>query len=110
MPVALPLRHAFRSLIRTPVFTATATLTLVIGIGAVTAIFVILNGVLLRSLPYGNPDRLVGAWHDMPAVSMSHAQQTSGTYFTYKKLAHTIEDIGAYDEGAVNVAVPGGTT
>ena len=110
MPVALPLRHALRSLLRTPVFTVTAALTLVIGIGAVTAIFAILNGVLLRPLPYGEPERLVGAWHDMPALSMSHAQQTSATYFTYKKLARTIEGIGVYNEDAANVAVPGGGT
>jgi predicted permease len=107
MSVALSLRHALRSLRRTPVFTATATLTLVIGIGSVTAIFALLNGVLLRPLPYGHPDRLVGAWHDMPPLSMTHAMQTSGTYLTYKKLARSITGIAIYDEGAVNVAERG---
>src|ERR1051326_7569455 len=101
-------RYALRSLRRTPVFLATATLTLTIGIGASAAIFSILNGVLLRELPYGNPDRLVGAWHDLAPLSMSHAQQTSATYYTYARYAHTIEGIGVYQSGAVNFAPPGG--
>jgi hypothetical protein len=64
--VAIQVHHAFRSLRRTPAFTLTAVLTLIIGIGAVAAIFAVVNGVLLKPLPYGNPDRLVGAWHDLP--------------------------------------------
>ena len=104
----LPIRHALRSLRRTPAFSITATLTLVIGIGALVTIFTVVNGVLLRPLPYGNPDRLVGAWHDLPPISMMHAQQTPGTYRTYKALAHTIEGIALYQESAVNIGGPGG--
>jgi putative ABC transport system permease protein len=103
------LRHAWRSLRRTPAFAITASLTLVIGIGAAIAIFAVVNGVLLRPLPYGNPDRLIGAWHDLPPVSVKKANQTSSTYLTYKRLAHTIDGIGIYQEGASNVAEPGGS-
>lgn len=110
MSVGQPIRHAWRSLRRTPVFTITASLTLVIGIAASVAIFAVLNGVLLRPLPYGDPDRLVGTWHDLPLLSLNRANQTSATYFTYKRLARTIESIGLYQEGAVNVAEPGGAT
>lgn len=108
MPLALPLRHAWRSLSRTPVFTITAAVTLVIGIAASVAIFAVVNGVLLQPLPYGNPDRLVGAWHDLPPLNLLHTQQTSATYFTYRKLARTIDGIGIYQDGAVNVSEPGG--
>ena len=108
MSVPQLVRHVLRSLRRTPVFTITASLTLVIGIGAAVAIFAVVNGVLLRPLPYGSPERLVGAWHDLPPIGLTHAQQTQTTYYTYQRLAHTIEGIGLYQEGAVNVAEPGG--
>jgi len=107
---AIPIRHASRSLRRTPAFTLTAIVTLVIGIGAVAAIFAVLNGVLLRPLPYGNPDRLVGTWHDLPPLSMTRANQTSALYFTYKNLARTIENIGVYQENAANVSEAGGAS
>lgn len=101
------LRYAWRSLRRTPAFTLTATLTLVVGVGATVAIFAVVNGVLLRPLPYGNAERLVGAWHDMPTISVNRANQTSTTYFTYRRHAKTIEDIALYSEGSVNVSEPG---
>lgn len=106
--VAIPIRHASRSLRRTPAFSLTAILTLVIGIGAVAAIFTVVNGVLLTPLPYGNPERLVGAWHDLPPLSIPKATQTAATYFTYKKLARSIENIGLYREDAANVSEAGG--
>jgi putative ABC transport system permease protein len=46
----------------------------------------------------------------MPPLNMTHAQQTEGTYYTYQRLAHTIEGIAVYQENAVNVAQPGGTS
>lgn len=53
------LRHAWRGLQRTPVITATAVLTLALGVGATTAVFSVLHAVLLRPLPYPEPARLV---------------------------------------------------
>ena len=53
------LRHAIRSLGRSPTFTATAIATLALGIGATTAIFTIVNAALFRPLPYPNPEELV---------------------------------------------------
>jgi putative ABC transport system permease protein len=103
-----PVRHAWRSLRRTPAFTITAVLTLVIGVGACVAMFAIINSVLLKPLPYGNPERLVGAWHDLSTVGISKGVQTSGTFFVYKKYARSIENIGVYQEGDVNVADPSG--
>ena len=105
---AQDLRHAARSLRRSPAFTMAATLTLVIGMGATVAMFALVNGVLLRPLPYGHPEQLVGAWHDMPPIGLVHAQQSPATYFTYLRLARTIEGIGVYREGEVNVAEPAG--
>ena len=108
MSPAFSLRLAWRSLRRTPAFTVSAVLTLVIGIGAAVAIFAVLNGVLLRPLPFGEPERLVGAWHALPGVSINKGQQTAGTYFTYRRFARSIENMGLSQEGSVNVAAPGG--
>ncbi len=85
-------------------------MTLVIGIAAAVAMFALVNTVLLRPLPYDNPERLVGAWHDLPGVNLPKAQQTPGTYFTYKKLARSLKDIGVYQEGAVNLSDPRGAS
>ena len=83
--------HSLRSLRRAPLFSAAVVLTLTIGIGSAAAIFAVVNAVLLRPLPYGHPDRLVGVWDDLPPLSLNHTDLTSGIYFTYKRFAHTIE-------------------
>jgi predicted permease len=100
--------HAARSLVRAPLFSGAVVLTLTIGIGSAAAIFAVVNAVLLRPLPYENPDRLVGVWNDMAPISLKHAQQTSGTYRTIKQFARTIEGMAAYQDGSLSVADPDG--
>ena len=60
------LRYAVRSLIRRPGFTAAVTFTMALGIGVNTAIFSVVNGVLLRPLPYPAPERLMTLWTNLP--------------------------------------------
>src|SRR5665213_2639113 len=91
--------YACRSLRRAPLFSASVILTLTIGLGSAAAIAAVVNPVLIRPLPYGHPDRLVGAWFDMPALSLMHGQQTAGTYRAFRQFAHTIEGIGLYQDG-----------
>jgi predicted permease len=105
MPTSL--RHAMRSLKRTPVFAVAAILTLVLGIGSVAATFTIVDGVLLEPLAYGRSDRLVAI--DLQAVGLRHVQQPPAVYFTYKRLAPSLSDIGIYRTGSGNVWTDGGS-
>jgi len=110
----MSLRHsvgyACRSLFRAPLFSGSVIATLAIGIGSAAAIFAVVDAVLLRPLPYGHPEQLVGAWFDMPPMSMKHVQQTPGTYLTYSRFAHTISGIAAYQDGSASVGDPDGRT
>jgi putative ABC transport system permease protein len=102
--IAQDLRHAGRSLRRSPAFTSAAIATLAIGVGAAIAVFAVVDGVLLRPLPFRDPGRLVGAWYDMPKIGLAHVPQAASTYFTLRDEARTISGIAIYDLQETNVA------
>src|SRR4051794_3346848 len=66
----IELRRVIRRLARAPLFTVATLLTLAVGIGANTAIFSVIRSVLLKPLPFAEPDRLVGVWHTAPGVGI----------------------------------------
>jgi putative ABC transport system permease protein len=101
MPTALS--HALRTLKRTPFFTTAATFTLVLGIGSVAAIFAIVDGVLLAPLPYGHPQRLVTIGIEARSPELRHIPQPPGVYFTFKRYARLIDEIGFYRSGNGNI-------
>ncbi len=104
MPFALQqLRRVVRRLLRAPVFTAVAVLTLGVGIGANAAIFSVVNGVLLKPLPFHDPERLVGLWHTAPGLTGGVVNQSPATYFVYRDENQTLEDVGMWDNAAVSV-------
>src|SRR6185436_3633093 len=90
-------KHIVKRLIRTPLFTAVTVLTLAIGIGANTAIFSVIEGILLRPLPFHNPDELLVVNHSAPGVSLENAGAAPFQYFTYREDSRTFQDIGLWN-------------
>ncbi|HMJ23954.1 MAG TPA: ABC transporter permease, partial [Terriglobales bacterium] len=95
--------HVFRRLLRSPLFTAMTLVTLAIGIGANTAIFSVINGVLLKPLPYPHPEELVGVWHTAPGFNIKELEISPSLYFIYREENRTFQNIGLWDEGTVSV-------
>jgi predicted permease len=93
------LRYGIRVLIKSPVFTAVAIVSLSLGIGANTAIFSVVNGLLLRPLPYPDSDRLMHVWHTPPQESFPGMKKFSvspANYLDWKAQNHTFEQMAAY--------------
>ena len=93
----MPLKHALRRLARTPMFTLIAAVTLAVGIGANSAIFSVISGVLLKPLPYPHPDELIDLNHTAPGVNFPDADPAPFLYFTYREQGRSFQSLGLYD-------------
>ena len=102
-------RQVTRSLARAPLFAAAAVLTLGLGIGATAAAFSVINAVLLRPLPYPEPDRLVVVRHSLIGIGIPDAGQSLGTFYHYRHLSKTLASIAAYAPLSLNLADMNGT-
>src|ERR687897_1330400 len=109
---ARDLRHAARGLARNASFTVVAVLTLAIGTGATTAVFSVVDGVLLKPLPYPEADDLVAVWHDAPGAPGLTAvagglQLSPSMLVTFQEENRSFEQIGLWAIGVGNITGQG---
>jgi predicted permease len=103
------LRYGLRTLSRSPGFTLTAVLTLALGIGACTAIFSLVNAVLIRSLPYGDPGRLVYLYTPVPQFKLPVEVfgPAYADFYDLKKENHSFQDMTSFGQSVFSLASQG---
>ena len=101
---ALDLRHSIRAYLRAPGFTLVAAATLAMGIGAATAVFSVINGVLIKPLPYPEPDALVSIWNRTANAESAGPVPLSATqWFTYRDENQVFAELGLWASGRASV-------
>ena len=93
------LRYSLRVLRKSPGFTSVAVLTLALGIGATSAMFSVVNGILLKPLPYPQQETLVEVGLDLPGINQFNWPLSPGDYLTFRKQSRTFQSIGLYFTG-----------
>ena len=101
------IRQILRRLWRAPVFTVITLITLAAGVGANIAVFSVVEGVLLKPLPYPHPESLVGVWHTAPGLNLDDVNMAPSNYFIYREQGRVFEDIGIYQGDSVSVTGQG---
>ena len=101
------LRQVLRRLGRAPLFTIVTLITLGVGVGANTVIFSVLEGVLLKPLPYPHPEQLIGVWHAAPGIGITDLNMSPSNYFIYREQNTTLQDVGVYDGDSLSVTGAG---
>ncbi|MBI3667084.1 MAG: ABC transporter permease, partial [Acidobacteria bacterium] len=99
----MDLRYACRLMLRSPGFALVAVLTLALGIGAASAIFTVVDGILLRDLPYQDPNRLVLVWDNFLRLQMEEVPATAAEFFDYRGQNRVFADVAAFRRRSVNI-------
>jgi predicted permease len=99
----LDIRYSLRTLLKSPTFSVAAILSLAIGIGATAAVFSIANALLLRPLPYTDPDRLVILWNRSPGLGITEDWFSTAQYFDIKTGHHGLEQVAIAIGGNYNL-------
>jgi predicted permease len=97
------LRYGFRQLRLNPGFAAVAILTLALGIGANTALFTVVRGIILKPLPYPEPERIVRVWMDNRILQMREDWTSWLNYQDYKRLSTSFESWAAFTQPMMNL-------
>src|SRR5712692_6940664 len=101
------LRYTLRQITKKPGFFIVAVAALALGIGANTAIFSTVDAVLLRPLPFANPDRLVMVWEDASFVGFPRNTPAPANYFDWNDMSHAFVDMAATRGASANLTVDG---
>jgi putative ABC transport system permease protein len=107
MSIPIGWRYAIRSLRRNPIFTVAAVLTLALAIGANTAIFSVIDALLLRGLPYPESRSLVMVWQSWPEKGFPRLGAFRPLYFNLAEQSRSFAQIGGYQYETVNLSIPG---
>jgi predicted permease len=97
------LKQVLRRLGRAPTFTFVTLITLAAGVGANTAVFSVVEGVLLKPLPYPHPEKLVGVWHSAPRINIPELSMAPSNYFIYREQSRTFQEVGVYQRDSDSV-------
>ena len=97
------LRYTLRRLRATPGFTMVSIVTLALGLGATTAIFSVINGVLLKPLPYAHPEQLVSLWMTAPGVKIEDLHMAPSVYFTMADESRAFQAVSIWTSGTTSV-------
>ena len=96
-------KHVLRRLLRSPIFTIVTLATIAIGIGANSAIFSVVNGVLLKPLPYPDAEKLVGVWQSAPGIGINQLQLSFSDYFTFRDENRSFQELGLWNGDSVSI-------
>ena len=102
------LRYAVRTLSRTLAFTVTAVLVMALGIGANVTLFTVVRSVLLKPLPFREPDRLIQLYEKSPDGRREYSYIAGGMYAAWKKAASSVEQMAIYGTDSINLSGSGG--
>jgi predicted permease len=97
------LKQVLRRLRLSPLFTTITLITLAAGIGANTLVFSVIEGVLLKPLPYPEANRLVGVWHTAPGIQIKDLNMAPSHYFVYREQGQTFQDIAMYQGDSFSI-------
>jgi len=103
MTLAQDIRFAFRMLGKNPLFAASAIAAAALGIGATSAIYTMIDGVLLRPLPFPQSDRIVNVWETSPARNLPRLPAAPGNYYDWRAQEHSFSSIGGYEQSTFNI-------
>lgn len=100
-------RYSLRVLIKNPAFTLTALLTLALGIGVNTAIFSVVDSVLLRPLPMSDPDRVVSVWEHSLRAGVDRNEMAPANFFDLRNQNQVFDHVGAFGDTSMNLTGAG---